>query len=205
MFQPWFVELVSVISDIVVGLSAIVVAILAFWGLRQWKIELTGRTKFETAKKLASLAFEYRDRYKRARSMFTSPGEYIGREKGENETPEERDVLDQWYARQKRLAPLQETLRKLYETGWEAEIIIDKDISKHIKPFEAAFAELYTSIEAYFGAEYTRVRKQIPADRREDWLNVHYHRIYGKVDDDVSVEINNSTQSLVDSVAGHLK
>jgi len=66
MFQPWFVELISVGSDVFVGLSALTVAIIAYLSLNQWKSELTGRTKYKIARKMAVLTFEFRDLYKRA-------------------------------------------------------------------------------------------------------------------------------------------
>ena len=55
MFQPWFVELIGVLSDICVGISAIVVAVLGFIGLRQWRKELTGKSKFDIARRMAIL------------------------------------------------------------------------------------------------------------------------------------------------------
>lgn len=75
MFQPWFVEFVRVLSDIVVGLSAAAVAIAGVSGLYQWRAELKGRTKYELACRMVILAFQFRDEYKRARNPFTFPGE----------------------------------------------------------------------------------------------------------------------------------
>lgn len=43
MFAPWFVELISVLSNAFVGLSALAVAIIGLVGLRQWRAELTGK------------------------------------------------------------------------------------------------------------------------------------------------------------------
>jgi hypothetical protein len=36
MFQPWFKDLISLASDIVVGLSAAIVAVVAILGLSAW-------------------------------------------------------------------------------------------------------------------------------------------------------------------------
>jgi chromate transport protein ChrA len=46
---------VSMISDIVVGFSALVVAIVAFFGLRTWRKELTGKAKYEIARNIVTL------------------------------------------------------------------------------------------------------------------------------------------------------
>jgi len=53
MFQPWFVELIAIISDIVVSLSALIVAVLGIIGLYQWRRELTGKVKFKIARKMS--------------------------------------------------------------------------------------------------------------------------------------------------------
>ena len=95
MFEPWFVELISILSNAFIGLSALAVAVIGFVGLRQWRAELTGKTKFDIARKLAILAFQYRDEYKRARNPFTFPGEWSERQKGENEAADEANVLDE--------------------------------------------------------------------------------------------------------------
>jgi hypothetical protein len=204
MLQPWFVELITIISEIIVGISAIAVAVFAFIGLRQWKIQLTGRTKFEVARKMAILAFEFRDEYKRVRSPMTLPGESSERQVAESETLEETNLLNEYFARRNRLRPLQDTLRKLYETSWEAEIILDKDIGKFIKPLEKAFSELYASIESYFGAEHSRINRQVPTGRKEDWLENHFNRIYGHDHDDIAIAIDASIQSLVDKLKTYL-
>jgi hypothetical protein len=203
MFQPWFIELISIISETIVGISAIAVAIFAFIGLRQWKIQLAGRTKFEVAKKMAALTFEFRDKYKYARTPMTFPGESSERQVAENETREETDLLNEYFARKKRLVPLQDILRKLYETNWEAEIILDKDIGKLIKPLDMAFSELYASIESYFGAKHSRIERHMSIDRDEDRLDNHFHRIYG-IDDDVSRANDVSTQILVDKLKTYI-
>jgi hypothetical protein len=65
------VNIVTVIGNVVVGLSAVVVAIVAVIGLRQWRVELTGRTKFELARKIALLAYQFRDELHAARNPFT--------------------------------------------------------------------------------------------------------------------------------------
>jgi hypothetical protein len=204
-FQPWFVDIVSVISDIVVGLSAIAVAIIAGIGIYQWKRELTGRTKFEIAKRMAALIIEYRDRYKRARNFRTFPGESAGRIRSENETLAETELLNEYHAREKRLEPLQETLRKLYETSWEAEVMIDAEVGELIKPLEATFAELFASTETYFKAMYKKLNRPVGVDVNDDWLDIHHRRIYGLPDDDISDSIDKVTRKIGDSLKSYLK
>jgi hypothetical protein len=205
MFQPWFVDLISVLSNIFVGLSALAVAIIGFVGLRQWRAELTGRTKFEIARKIAVLAFQYRDEYKRARNPFTFPGEWSERQKAENETIEESSVLDEYFARRKRLSPLQEILRQMYEVSWEAEVLLDKNIGKSITPFEDSFKELFTSTEAYFHTLYNQVKRKQGRDMNDEWLQNHYEVVYGTAEDQISKTVDIAANALVEKLKGYIK
>jgi hypothetical protein len=98
MFQSWFVEPVSLLSNICVGVSAIVVAGVSVYGIWQWQRELKGRSKFEIAKKMTLLAFQFQDELRTARSPATFLGESAERKKGDNETPGERHTRDEHFA-----------------------------------------------------------------------------------------------------------
>jgi hypothetical protein len=199
-----FVELVSVISNTLVGLSAVAVAIIGFVGLKQWRAELTGKTKFDIARKMAVLTFQYRDEFKRARNPFTFPGEYVERKKDTNETPDETNLLDEYFARRKRLAPLQETLRQLYEVSWEAEILLDKNIKATIVPLENSFKGLFASMEAYFQTKYSQARSTAHTINN-DWLQTHYAMVYGTDDDEISKSIDTSANALVENLKRFIK
>ncbi len=155
------------VSNILVGLSAVVVAIAAIIGLRQWRAELTGRTKFEIARKIALLAYQFRDEFHAARTTFTYAGESAGRPRKEGETREESNRLDERYARFARLNRPQDTLRKLREATWEAEIILSKEIAQQIQPFEGAFQELAVAMETHFSYQMDFARGRIRADQVE--------------------------------------
>lgn len=108
--------------------------------------------------------------------------------------------MDEYYARRNRLQPLRETLRKIYEAGWEAEAIFDSEISKLLNPLENHFKELFVAIEAYFGEKYCTVNR-VGETIGQEWLEPYYHRIYGPGDD----EISHSVDASVSTLATHLK
>lgn len=58
-------------SDVIVGLSAIFVAILAFLGLRAWRKELIGKAKFEAARNVLLLARKVTSDFTNARGLMT--------------------------------------------------------------------------------------------------------------------------------------
>jgi len=125
-------ELISLVRDIVVGVSALVVAIIAFLGLRTWRKELTGKAKFDIARNVMLLGLKLKAHFEWARNPFTYSTEYIGRSRQENEPPNVSQVLDEWYARGSRLKPLQEDLVKIQEASWEAKILLSKDAGKRV-------------------------------------------------------------------------
>lgn len=198
MFQPWFVELISVLKDVCIGLSALVVAIIAFVGLNQWKKEMTGRTRYEIVRKMAFFAIEFRDKYKRARSYSTLFDSTFDRIKGENETLQEANLHDHYFAYRKRLEILQETLSKLYEASWEAETILDIDIGELVLPLEKGFSQLYISNESYFQRQLYMLRRTNNVDVDDELISSHYDVIYGTPNDNYSKKLDKATKALVD-------
>src|SRR4030042_3575314 len=96
-------EMVSLAKDIVVGVSAIVVAGVAIYGLNRWQKELAGKAKFEIARNLILLGFQLEADFESARSPFTWSGKSADRERKDNETKDESFILNEWHARKKRL------------------------------------------------------------------------------------------------------
>ena len=140
----------SALGTMLTGWATVALVFVAFLGLRQWHAQLTGTSKYEIARRLALLGLQFRDEFIKARNPFTFAHESADRLRKESETKTEAQTNDEYYARRKRLAPLNETLTKMRATSWEAEIILDEDIQKYISPFEAIFGELYSAIEMYF-------------------------------------------------------
>ena len=112
-------ELVSLISDIAIGTSAIFVAVMAFLGLQTWRKELTGKAKFDLAHDLMLTGFKLKAHSEDARNPFTYLTESAGRSRQEDETPNVSQVLDEWYAKASRLKPLQEDLIKIQVSPYQ--------------------------------------------------------------------------------------
>src|SRR5690606_35601533 len=123
-------------------------------------------------------------------------------QKGENETADEANILDEYFARKKRLSPLQEILRQMYEASWEAEVLLDKNISKLIAPLEESFKELFASIEAYFHTRYNQTKHKQGYDISQELLQSHYKIVYGTVEDEKSKTVDASTNALVERLKG---
>jgi hypothetical protein len=201
MFQPWFNDLISLASEIVVGFSAAIVAIVAILGLTQWRKELQGKARFEAARKLAYLAYQFRDQYKSARGMLTSASESSGRYRHQDENVSEAQHRDEYFARINRLRLLQETLKEINQVCWEAEVLFGRDIGGLIKPFEELFTMLHSAIEMYFGRHIERSMKGVSVPQSDSaWLDEKFKIIYGHGEDAISKSVDAIVANFVQEI-----
>lgn len=135
--------MVSLLSDIAVGISALIVAGVAIVGLRTWRKELTGKARFDLARNIMLLGVKLKADFQRVRHPIISSRESIDRQRNENESEKESLLLNEWYARWKRLQPLVENLQKLQELGWEAEVVLDEESGKQVSEAVKIFIESY--------------------------------------------------------------
>lgn len=204
MLPQWLLEIISVLRDILVAFSTITGVVAAIVGFRQWRRELTGKEKFRVAREIAVLSLRFRDEFLRARSPLTFSGEWAQRQRGDSENPIETQLLDECFARRKRLEPLQKSLRKLRETSWEADVILDKDISGLLRPLEQAFTELWGAIEAYFSTQIGRARSNQEPPGLDDWLKSQHALIYG-IDHRPSEKVEAAVDSLLKELRTFVK
>lgn len=195
-------------SDIAVGVSAIIVAIVAFYGLRTWRKELAGKARFEVGRNVMLLAFKLKANFEWATNPGTSYVPFVDRPHGEKESPDESRVLDEWYARDRRLAPLRENLGKLQEAGWEAEVLLGKDASKPvseaIRIFINSYAELSSAIDSYFEERHEEVIEG-SASIHQDWLKELRKTIYSTKQDELSKQIEQATEQLASALREYVK
>jgi hypothetical protein len=192
-------ETVSLISDIVVGVSALGVAVIAFFGLQTWRRELTGKAKFALARDLILTGLKLKAHFEWARGLLTLSGESADRPRQESEAPGVSQVLDEWFARANRLKPLQEDLIKIQEASWEAQILLSKDSSKSVseavKVYRSKFAELLTAISSYFYARRQEVETGQPHKDRKELDKLH-KTIYGELADDFSKQVDDFSKQI---------
>jgi hypothetical protein len=198
----------SLISDIVVGVSALGVAVIAFFGLRTWRRELTGKAKFTVARDVMLLGFKLKAHFEDARNPFTYSTEFAGRSWQESESPGVSQVLNEWYARANRLKPLQENLIKIQEASWEAQILLGEDSSKFISEavtvYRRSFGELSSAIYSYFEErKHEAETRNLYKDK--DWLKKLRNTIYAIPEDNLSKQINEATDKLESALQVYVK
>lgn len=201
-------ELVSLLSDIAIGVAAVVVAVVGVFGLCTWRKELTGKAKFNVARNVMLLAFKLKADFEWATNPMTSSGEFVDRPHGEKESPDESRVLDEWHARQRRLQPLVEDLQKLQTAGWEAEILLGEDsgksVSEAIGIFRRNYAELATAIESYFEETYREASRTSESIDR-GWLKGLKKIIYSASSGDLLKQIDKATAELASTLKAYVK
>ncbi len=196
-FEQWFVQLTSMISDLLVGAAAVTGIV----GLRTWRRELVGKTRFEAARNMIRLALQFADLYHDARLPGTFTDEHSERKPKEHESPDETRVANEAYARKKRLRHLQDTMQKLNEAKWEAEIVLGKNAAGLIQPLEKAYKELYIAIHIYFNEELQWVREQGQVPQPGDIDDGLRKVIYSRKDD----TLNDVVAEAVDDLKDQLK
>jgi hypothetical protein len=203
-----FNNTISLVSDIVVAISAIIVAILAFWGLNKWRREISGKAKFDLVRQIMRNNSEFENNFLGARNPFTHGGELVGRERKEGESSRETEIMNEWYARFNRLKVVSESLVKLQELGWEAESLLDiessKQVTETIKIYRNAYASLITSINSYFETR----RREITTNnmyRDQEWLTKLHKEIYGLENDERSKEITAAKEKLANVLKKYVR
>jgi len=200
-------HLASIVSDAVVGVSAVAVAIAAWLGLRKWREELAGKTKFEVARKVMSPGRKLQQDFESARNPFTGPWESAGRVRSQDEPWDVSLVLNEWYARQHRLRPVIEDLQKLQEAIWEAQTILSEDSGKQLsdafKTYQTKWAELSSAIDSYFEVR----RDEAVSGHKyhdQDWLKELKKEIYSRVDDDFAKQTEGATDQLASALKPYI-
>ena len=201
-------DIISIIKDVVFGLSAIAVAVFAWLGLKIWRKELTGKAKFETARNMMRLGFELKAYFEAARNPFTRSNEWADRTKQEDEQENISQVLDKWYARGNRLKPIVESLNKIIEAQWECEILLNESSAQSTKEavqsYKESYVDLASAISSYFDTLYDEARTgELYKDQK--WLKELRNTIYSVTNDDFSKKIEEATDKLSSTLKQYVK
>jgi len=148
------VNMISMVSDIVLGISAIAVAFVAMIGLSTWRRELAGKAIFEASKKMMGFVYKIVDGYQWTASLMTYSTESIDRTRQPGESDAVKLVLDEWYAKSKRLESVLKNYNELAEANWEVKTILGQEAAKNIEErlvlIRKEIVNLSTAIYSYF-------------------------------------------------------
>lgn len=147
-------------KSIVELITPLLLAIAAVVELRQWREQLIGTSQIEIARKIVQLAVQFRSEFTKARNPFSIPVE----------NPETDDA--EYRARIKMLQPASEVLNHLEEALWEAEAVLNQNLSETVKPFWKSYNKVYATV---IGVHYPKSwNPSIPVEKQNEAITIIY-------------------------------
>lgn len=196
------------INNIILALSAVAIAIFAWLGLRIWRRELIGRARFETARSMMRLGFKLRQNFEGVRNPLTMSTEWADRIPQTGETDAESEVLNAWYAKAKLLNLVIDSLNKVIEVEWEAEILLEEysvqSVKEAVQMYRESYADLSSAILTYFEIRQNTAKT---GDQYEDqqFLRELRKTIYSASNDAFSKKVNDATDKLSSALKQYVK
>lgn len=161
-------------SEVLKNISLIVASWSVFVGVNAWRREFVGKRRIEVAENALVLFYEARDAIRGIRS----PGGYVGegktRQQGENETPQEKEILDQAYVLIERYKQREALFSKIYAMRYKYMAIFGKEKSK---PFDI----LHGVVTDLLSAAHRISRYRIQEMRRgvsDSGAQEHFERVH---------------------------
>ena len=174
-------------------------AFFAWLGLKTWRRELIGKEKFETARRMMHVGFEVKDRFEWVRNIFTRSNEWTERVPQPTETEPVRQILNEWYAKSKRLELLHDSIQQLIEVRWEAEILFDdKDVAsvkEAVQTLIDSYADISSAVSSYFDVRRDEAITGI-SYRDQEWMRKLHEEIYSGTQDELSQKVINAVEKL---------
>ncbi|MDA0799465.1 MAG: hypothetical protein O2884_12460 [Chloroflexi bacterium] len=169
---------------------------------------MKGRASFELARRAAFIAFKVEQLFREARSPFTRGEEAHERERRVDETPEEAQVLNEWYSRSKRLNPLGDSLREFQEIVWEAPMVFDDamadTLSRGLDTYRTQWGELASAVTASFQLQHQIAKGQGPRNQ-DDFLQNMNLIIYERPDDNLAATVKQTTADVTTQLKRYVR
>lgn len=127
--------------DTIQSLSVIIASIVAIYGITSWRREATWKRKYELAEEVLSLFYECKEKFQIIRSLAGHSLEGNTRKRGENETSDETQRLDNAYVFIERYEREKEPFTKLWSLKFRFMTIFGKDAGQ---PFDEIRKILHT-------------------------------------------------------------
>jgi len=105
-------------TELAKNISVILGALALISGIRAWKREYIGKRKIELAEDTLMLFYQARDAIRNIRNPFGRIGEGSSRQKAENETESETELLNRAYVIYERYQKQEEIFNKLQSTRY---------------------------------------------------------------------------------------
>lgn len=200
MVNDWklFLNKWLVVTEAVAMLTSIATLVVAIAALRRWRIELKGKARFDIARRMVVQLYKLQRQFHAARSPITYSGESKSREKGSEERANESQILDEWYARNKRIETVNLALNRLLETSWEAEIVFGEGMKPAINEIEECVNELGLAISQHFtyqSLDSQNITRRTPiSDNEIETRQKLLSKVYGVRKDELGQKLDKAVE-----------
>lgn len=200
-------DLVEILFYLVTGGSVVV-------GLKSWKQELRGRSKYDVAKNVIAGAYRVRDAINEARSPFMVAGEWEKRERDQHEPESEKRVHDSYYAYANRFKRVIDALSQWYTSVVEAEALFGEEARKKIQAVYSSAQRLRAAIDIHHRNEFQAAKSHLIREESASTAKFHkqndniiwgVHPGIGKPDEDKSYLDDGGFQVDLDSAVDGIK
>lgn len=145
---------VTLIKDVITGLSAFTAAVIAIMGLQEWKKQLKGKTEYELAQRLLRATYKVRESFAGVRNPFQSAAEIYNAMKDSNI---EGDPINdpktcaqsEGAVYEKRWQKVQEAFVELESISLEAEAIWGQTVRDNLKSLQTCASTLAINIKTH--------------------------------------------------------
>jgi hypothetical protein len=200
--------MVNPITDIIVSISAVVVAVAAVVGISTWRKELTGKAIFEAAKRMMESAYRVVDGYQWTTNLMTYSPESADRPGQQNESDTVKLVLDEGFARGKRLQTVLHDYNTIADANYEVRTILGLEASKRIQDLLLSMKmeiwNLSSAIYIYFDIRRKEADSGIES-RDGDFKNKMRSIVYQSPDSDEIKKLNSLVSDLDKELAPYLR
>jgi len=196
--------IVTLIKDIITGLSALTAAVIAMLGLQAWKRQLKGKTEYELAQKFLRGVYKIREAFAWVRNPFQSAAEISQAMKEAN--LEDLSASDSKYrprseaaVYQKRFQKVSEAFLELESIMLEAETLWGEGVREYIKSLRTHSADLLVAIQMYI----SDMEHNVPYD--EEKYNKRMAIMYAITDGSREDPFANEVKKTIKEIESFLK
>ena len=198
-------EFVSIAKDVVVGIAALVGAVVAVLGLGTWKRQIKGQSDYDLARRLLVTVFKYRDAVDGVRhpAMWADEMPLPSAEESERMSREQSRFYGVSRAYQSRWEKVQVERASLYADTLVAEALWGDELKRLFKDLYSLEHELLACIRLYLDA----INPDIPDDTKDATAEIRKKRrdiMYDDLSEDGD-EYRKQFRSKVEAVEKYLK
>jgi len=201
-------EWLTIIKDISLIIVACIGSIVAIIGLNTWKAEQRGRVAFELARNLLANTYRLRDQVSNLRAPFMSAAEmknppddspFVKTEKGKH-------FYRQYSGYERRLTPIDETLKKIFVDLAEAEALWGSNIRKEYNKLFSIINKLVIEIHMYLDQlNPEKPMFQYKLDYEDNMKRVKIMFGTGSEKDEYARKVDGAIKSIENCIQPHLQ